>query len=61
MRTRACAPLAGDESTDVAGYVIKCVHVVGACVEAKRWLPLALDHLAKWVVCGVLYRQKMAK
>ena len=31
----------------VAGYVIQAVHVTGASVPAKQWLPLALDHLAK--------------
>ncbi|KAJ9515484.1 hypothetical protein QJQ45_016497, partial [Haematococcus lacustris] len=37
----------GDDDAEVAGWVVKVVHVIGAHVAAARWLPLMLDHLGQ--------------
>lgn len=47
----------GDEEAEVAGYVIQAVHVLGAYVAAKDWMPLILDHLAKWVLLCLCVRR----
>lgn len=39
----------GDEDVEVAGFVVRSVHIVGAHVPARRWLPLIVDQLSKWV------------
>ena len=39
----------GDEDAEVAGRIISAVHVVGAHVEPRLWLPLMLDNVTKWV------------
>ncbi|GAX72982.1 hypothetical protein CEUSTIGMA_g434.t1 [Chlamydomonas eustigma] len=36
----------GDEDMEVAGRIMACVHVVGAHVEPRRWLPLMLDNVS---------------
>eukprot|EP00798_Chlamydomonas_sp_ICE-L_P021005 gene21005-27864_t len=36
----------GDEEADVAARIIASVHAVGVHVEARRWMPLVLDHLS---------------
>jgi dynein assembly factor 5 len=41
-----CSAIA-DEDAEVAGWVIKAVHVLGAHVAPSRWLPLMMDHLTQ--------------
>jgi dynein assembly factor 5 len=37
----------GDEDVEVAGRIIAAVHVVGAHVEPRRWLPLMFDNVSR--------------
>ena len=44
----------GDEDAEVAGRIISTVHVVGAHIEPRRWMPLMLDNVSKCALFPVM-------
>ena len=40
----------GDEDAEVAARIISAVHVVGAHIEPRRWMPMMLDNISKCAV-----------